>query len=175
MGENLSINYLRIYRMAKSFASKYGLGEEAEDFAQWLVLQKLQGKGLYQQIKHSLVDYYRATGRSKRAASFVASNKFVEYTEEPIEKDVVMAESSRRMWKHQEGTFTEPLEIFDRRMLEKLVVSLKPTQRMVMEMYFFQDLNLKEIGKKLRVTESRVSQILRPIKKKLKNCLDPDL
>ncbi len=32
-------------------------------------------------------------------------------------------------------------------------------QRLVLSLYYYEDLNLKEIGKVLRVTESRVSQL----------------
>ncbi len=47
-----------------------------------------------------------------------------------------------------------------RRRLADAVASLPERERMVLSMYYDKELNLREIGKILRVSESRVSQIL---------------
>jgi RNA polymerase sigma factor for flagellar operon FliA len=39
------------------------------------------------------------------------------------------------------------------------IEELPERQRLVLSLYYFEDLNLKEIGQVLRVTESRVSQL----------------
>ena len=39
------------------------------------------------------------------------------------------------------------------------IEELPERQRLVLSLYYYEDLNLKEIGKILRVTESRVSQL----------------
>ena len=39
------------------------------------------------------------------------------------------------------------------------IEDLPERQRLVLSLYYYEDLNLKEIGKILRVTESRVSQL----------------
>ena len=44
-------------------------------------------------------------------------------------------------------------------MLRKYVAELKPRYRQVLEMYYFEDLGLKQIGERLGVGEARVSQI----------------
>ncbi len=41
----------------------------------------------------------------------------------------------------------------------KAIEELPERQRLVLSLYYYEDLNLKEIGKVLRVTESRVSQV----------------
>ncbi len=56
-----------------------------------------------------------------------------------------------------------PYDIFskreDFRLLRKYVGELKPRHRNVLEMYYFEDLGLKQIGDRLGVGEARVSQI----------------
>ncbi len=61
-------------------------------------------------------------------------------------------------------------------MVEKAINDLPEKQRLVLALYYYEDMNLKEIGRVLEVTESRVSQlhtqaILR-LKAKLKNNFD---
>ena len=61
-------------------------------------------------------------------------------------------------------------------MVEKAITDLPEKQRLVLALYYYEEMNLKEIGKVLEVTESRVSQlhtqaILR-LKAKLKNNFD---
>lgn len=61
-------------------------------------------------------------------------------------------------------------------MVEKAIADLPEKQRLVLALYYYEDMNLKEIGQVLEVTESRVSQlhtqaVLR-LKSKLKNNFD---
>lgn len=63
-----------------------------------------------------------------------------------------------------------------KRMIAEAIRDLPEKQRLVLSLYYYEDLNLKEIGKVLDVTESRVSQlhtqaILR-LRAKLKNNFD---
>lgn len=57
----------------------------------------------------------------------------------------------------------------------KAIGELPQKQRLVLEMYYYKDLSLKEIGNLLELTESRVSQLhtaaIRRMKKKLKDIL----
>lgn len=46
------------------------------------------------------------------------------------------------------------------RKLSEVIASLPPKEKLVLSLYYEQDLNLKEIGDVLEVSESRVSQIL---------------
>ena len=61
-------------------------------------------------------------------------------------------------------------------LVEKAIADLPEKQRLVLALYYYEDMNLKEIGRVLEVTESRVSQlhtqaVLR-LKAKLKNNFD---
>jgi len=62
-----------------------------------------------------------------------------------------------------------------RDMLQKAVEELPEKQKLVLSLYYYEDLNLKEIGRILDVTESRVSQLhtqaVQKMRSKLKNLL----
>ena len=63
-----------------------------------------------------------------------------------------------------------------KKLVEKAIKDLPEKQRLVLALYYYEDLNLKEIGEILEVTESRVSQlhtqaVLR-LKSRLKNKFD---
>lgn len=45
------------------------------------------------------------------------------------------------------------------KIIAKCIEALPERQRLVLSLYYYEDLNLKEIGKILRVTESRISQL----------------
>ena len=59
--------------------------------------------------------------------------------------------------------------------LKDAILRLKEQERVVLSLYYYEDLNLKEIGKILEVTESRVSQLhtqaVNKLRSKLKNLL----
>ncbi len=72
--------------------------------------------------------------------------------------------------------FSEVNVAYIKRMISDSIQDLPEKQRLVLSLYYYEDLNLKEIGRVLDVTESRVSQlhtqaILR-LKGKLKNHWD---
>jgi RNA polymerase sigma factor for flagellar operon FliA len=46
-----------------------------------------------------------------------------------------------------------------KRMISDAIHDLPEKQRLVLSLYYYEDLNLKEIGRVLDVTESRVSQL----------------
>ena len=62
-----------------------------------------------------------------------------------------------------------------RDLIIKTVEGLPEKQKLVLSLYYYEDLNLKEIGRILDVTESRVSQLhtqaVQKMKLKLKNLL----
>jgi len=61
-------------------------------------------------------------------------------------------------------------------MVEKAIADLPEKQRLVLALYYYEDMNLKEIGRVLEVTESRVSQLhtqaIIRLKSRLKNNFD---
>jgi RNA polymerase sigma factor for flagellar operon FliA len=66
----------------------------------------------------------------------------------------------------------DPRNVLQIKMLRDLVEvqirALKERERIVVSLYYLEDLNLKEIGKILSVTESRVSQVLKEATERLK-------
>ena len=60
----------------------------------------------------------------------------------------------------------------------KAIESLPEKQRLVLSLYYYEDLNLKEIGEVLDVTESRVSQLhtqaIMWLRRKLKSHFEND-
>lgn len=66
----------------------------------------------------------------------------------------------------------DPRNVLQIKMLRELVEvqirELKERERVVVSLYYLEDLNLKEIGKILSVTESRVSQVLKEATERLK-------
>ena len=69
-----------------------------------------------------------------------------------------------------------PLNSLDNKIVKNTIISaiesLPEKQRLVLSLYYYEDLNLKEIGRVLNVTESRVSQLhthsINRLKQKLK-------
>jgi len=60
-----------------------------------------------------------------------------------------------------------------RELLVKNIEELPEKQKLVLSLYYYEDLNLKEIGRVLDVTESRVSQLHTQAVNKLRNKLKP--
>jgi RNA polymerase sigma factor for flagellar operon FliA len=57
-------------------------------------------------------------------------------------------------------------------LVAQAIEELPERQKLVLSLYYFEDLNLKEIGKVLRVTESRVSQLHAQAVARLRNRLN---
>ena len=58
--------------------------------------------------------------------------------------------------------------------LTDAIAELPEREQLVMQLYYVEELNLKEIGEVLGVSESRVSQILSTVVKKLRSTLQID-
>jgi RNA polymerase sigma factor for flagellar operon FliA len=68
----------------------------------------------------------------------------------------------------------EQLEsLMQRRTLRSLIPSLPERERLIMALYYQEELTLKEIGAVLSVSESRVSQILNAVAMKLRSQVNP--
>lgn len=77
----------------------------------------------------------------------------------------------------EDKTISNPLELAERAEVKELLIeainSLSERERLVISLYYFEELTLKEIGKVLSVSDSRVSQLhtkaVNRLKEKLKN------
>lgn len=104
-----------------------------------------------QALDVTIEDYYAM-------AQDCASTKLFSY-EETFDEDgaeIISSESSKQ---HQ-----NPADMVQKQALKaalaEVIAGLKEREQMVLSLYYEQELNLKEIGEVLGVTESRVSQIL---------------
>lgn len=79
------------------------------------------------------------------------------------------------LYTEEKSTLNEPhAHVYHKDLLNHVnhvVEGLSPKEKMVWSLYYAQDLNLKEIGEVLEVTESRVSQILSQVKLRIQSQL----
>lgn len=59
--------------------------------------------------------------------------------------------------------------------LRAAIAGLKERERLILALYYDEELTLKEIGAVLSISESRASQILSAVAKKLRSVMDPEL
>jgi RNA polymerase sigma factor for flagellar operon FliA len=52
--------------------------------------------------------------------------------------------------------------------IKKILSSYKEREQMIIQLYYFEELTLKEISEVLEITESRISQIHKSVIKKIK-------
>jgi len=62
-------------------------------------------------------------------------------------------------------------EMLNKQLVEHIKKNLSKKERLVLEMYYYEELTMAEIGQILDITESRVSQILANLIKRLKSLL----
>jgi RNA polymerase sigma factor for flagellar operon FliA len=62
-------------------------------------------------------------------------------------------------------------ELLNKQLVERIKGNLSKKERLVLEMYYYEELTMAEIGQILDITESRVSQILANLIKRLKSML----
>ena len=60
------------------------------------------------------------------------------------------------------------------RALRGAIAGLKERERLILALYYDEELTLKEIGAVLSISESRASQILSAVAKKLRSTLEPE-
>ena len=70
---------------------------------------------------------------------------------------------------HQPDVMVEEAEFMEA--VTDAIAELPEREQLVMQLYYVEELNLKEIGEVLEVSESRVSQILSSVVKKLRGTL----
>jgi RNA polymerase sigma factor for flagellar operon FliA len=91
------------------------------------------------------------------------ANRFETYSMEVVAEEVMtLADESAR----QPDRMVEEAEFMA--VVTEKITELPEREQLVMQLYYVEELNLKEIGEVLGVTESRVSQILSTVVKKLR-------
>ena len=85
------------------------------------------------------------------------------YTVMPIDDQLQMGDDGATLKKIEED------ELID--IIKKVLVTLKEREQMVIQLYYFEELTLKEISEILGITESRISQIHKAVIRKIKESI----
>jgi len=118
-------------------AVKYRLGREPEDHE------------VAQEMDIDIDSYYKLTGRA-RGITLVSLDK-------------VMPDGSTPKFTKQTSNIPSPFDELKikevKKIISKALVSLSKKEQLVISLYYYDELTLKEIAKVLDLTESRISQI----------------
>jgi RNA polymerase sigma factor for flagellar operon FliA len=107
-----------------------------------------------------LDDFHKERGKAKR---------FETYSMEVVTEEVMsIADDSSQ----QPDVIVEEAQFMDA--VTDAIAELPEREQLVMQLYYVEEFNLKEIGETLGVSESRVSQILSSVVKKLRGTLKVD-
>jgi len=107
-----------------------------------------------------LEEFHKERGKAKR---------FETYSMEVVTEEVMtIADDSSQ----QPEVIVEEAEFMDA--VTDAIAQLPEREQLVMQLYYVEEFNLKEIGETLGVSESRVSQILSSVVKKLRGTLKVD-
>ena len=104
-----------------------------------------------------LEEFQRERGKARR---------FETYSLEVVTEEVMGIADEES---HQPDVMVEEAEFMDA--VTDAIAELPEREQMVMQLYYVEELNLKEIGEVLGVSESRISQILSAVVKKLRGKL----
>ena len=101
-----------------------------------------------------LDDFQKERGKARR---------FETYSLEVVTEEVMSIADDAS---HQPDVMVEEAEFMDA--VTRAIGKLPEREQLVMQLYYVEELNLKEIGEVLEVSESRISQILSSVVKKLR-------
>jgi len=104
-----------------------------------------------------LEDFQKERGKARR---------FETYSLEVVTEEVMSIADDAS---HQPDVIVEEAEFMEA--VTDAIAELPEREQLVMQLYYVEELNLKEIGEVLEVSESRVSQILSSVVKKLRGTL----
>lgn len=145
-----------LYKRALKHGRCNRLGDEAQDFAQWLMLQYLEGKSQHQTLDQSLIDYLRKQHGGSRnpgsRAKYAARLRTVSLS--PVgTRETETQWIDNHIERERGGVEESQRNDFDFREV------LKGKLALVWE-YYSAGIDTKRIGSLLGVSESRISQLL---------------
>ena len=88
------------------------------------------------------------------------------YTVMPLEDQLKMGDNGATLEKIEQD------ELIDK--IKKILSNLKEREQLVIQLYYFEELTLKEISEVLNITESRISQIHKSVIKKIRESVGED-
>jgi DNA-directed RNA polymerase specialized sigma24 family protein len=152
--------YNRFFRIAAAYATRRAYSQISEDFAQEFCIKKFTGSK--QTTEQMFIDFLRKEyGDTRSAGGRLRANarhRMVSL-DKPLHED--SGESLHAIIASPGGES----ELI--RSSWRDVVKLGGQQALISELYFDDEWKLKEIGDYLGVTESRISQIIKQISKKI--------
>ncbi len=147
---------LQIEKTYQALEKKKGRSPEDEEVAK--------------EMSVSLEEYYKLLNESQRVSLLDIDSVRMKFSEVPEENlfDLIMDEKGKN-----------PLQLLGleelKKVLAQAIESLSLKERRVIELYYYEELNLKEIAEVLNYTESRICQIrikaILKLRSKLKNYL----
>lgn len=112
-----------------------------------------------QSMGKDIADFHKEQGQAWRSEM---------YSMEEVADEVMAIAGERGMQPEEQVERAQLLEA-----LTAEISALPERDQLIISLYYIEELNLKEIGEILNVSESRVSQLLSAIAKKLRAQLDP--
>ncbi|PHR56738.1 MAG: RNA polymerase sigma factor FliA [Arcobacter sp.] len=85
------------------------------------------------------------------------------YAVMPIDEQLSLASEGNTLEKIEKENLIE--------VIEKVLEHYSEREQMIIQLYYFEELSLKEISQVLDITESRISQIHKALLKKIRDCL----
>jgi DNA-directed RNA polymerase specialized sigma subunit len=147
----------KLWEKLKRYGRRFGLNQEAEDFASWATIKYIEGR---KATNYQLyVDYRREHHGDDRSNSGDA-RKNERYFYEPIDKinDATLHSDASRQ-----------LEIYRKdSLMEVLIASLSTFEQTIIDMYL-DNITMTNIALIMDLTEGRISQLIKSITRKLKN------
>lgn len=142
---------LKIAKRAKNVAIKRGYPELADDFSQEIVVHYLSGKGRHQTVDQFFIDYLRSRyGDSRNGRNRVGNAAERNYIELDEVRNLADHSGDDKSDRNSAHYFTgKELTLY--------------------HLYFEEQMREAHIGALFGVTESRISQMLNPMKKKIQN------
>jgi len=146
------------------------------DFLRSLDVMSRANRKLFKQIEHAIDCYYNDHGEEPDDAYLAqvldediekikeARNAFMIATTMPINEQMTLFE----------GDETDAIVERDQLMevIQGIIGTFKEREQLIIQLYYFEELNLKEISSILEISESRISQIHKKLMRKIREGLD---
>lgn len=136
----------KLKRRLRFLCRKFGKQQYFEDIYHDYVVHILEGRGQHQTLDQFFIDHSRKKKWCQRDTVKTPLPKFVSHDQHDFLKGKSKTEDPFKL---------EPLE------------ALKGSERALAFLYFKYGMNQKELGELYQVSESRISQVLKDIKRRL--------
>jgi len=155
--------YKRIFKKARAYAAKRGFGDESDDFAQEYAIKCLTS-GREQKLEWAFIDYSDSLRAHKRVLSS-PSGYLSENVTVSLDAPIASQDNDTSKLSDYIGMSGDELDNVGYDQQNKSILNGK--ESMIYDLHFNQGYTLMQIGEYFKVTESRVSQYLKEINRKI--------